>query len=192
MAQMFVCQCKEDYDLLNHTINDNPGLGRKARVPTWFRPGSENDLAPPPMSTEELKERGFDGYAIDYVNCPEGLKWYLKRELNMHRTVRSRLPHLRSCSSCFFLCRGQAISRRGIRDLQGAIDAVGRPGPGGRTPNTNFIDRDTVHQVSRSKYGQRKLMASANQLGGARNFGGGNTQGAYLLPNVVSQTHANV
>ncbi|KAJ7812952.1 hypothetical protein B0H13DRAFT_2143472 [Mycena leptocephala] len=153
--RMFVCQCKEDYDLLNHTINDNPGLGRKARVPTWFRPGSENDLAPPPMSTEELKERGFDGYAIDYVNCPEGLKWYLKRELNMHRT---------------------AISRRGVRDLQGAIDAVGRPGPGGRTPNTNFIDRDTVHQVSRSKYGQRKLMASANQLGGARNFGGGNTQ----------------
>ncbi|KAJ6466032.1 hypothetical protein C8R47DRAFT_1025431 [Mycena vitilis] len=148
--RMFVCQCKEDYELLNKTINDNPGLGRRARVPTWFRPGTEADLAPPPMSPEELKERGFDGYAIDYVECPEGLKWYLKRELNMHRT---------------------AISRRGLRDLQSAIDAVGRPGPSGRTPNTNFIDGQTVHQVSRSKYGQRKLMTSATKLGEARNFG---------------------
>ncbi|KAJ6469210.1 hypothetical protein C8R47DRAFT_1024336 [Mycena vitilis] len=148
--KMFVCQCKEDYDLLNKTINDNPGLGRSARVPTWYRPGSEADLAPPPMSPNELTERGFDGYAIDYVQCPEGLKWYLKRELNMHRT---------------------AISRRGVRDLQGAIDAVGRPGPNGRSSNTTFIDGDMVHQVSRSRYGQHKLMASATKLGGARNFG---------------------
>ncbi|KAF7351896.1 Structural maintenance of chromosomes protein 5 [Mycena venus] len=149
--QMFVCQCKEDYDMLNSCINDNQGLGRKARVPTWYRPGSEDDLAPPPMPPDELAQREFDGYAIDYVECPEGLKWYLKRELNMHRT---------------------AISRRGVPNLQGAIDAVGRPGPNGRSVNTTFIDRETVHQVSRSKYGQRKLMTSATLLPRARNFGG--------------------
>ncbi|KAK7023765.1 structural maintenance of chromosomes protein 5 [Favolaschia claudopus] len=152
--RMFVCQCKEDYDLLNHLINDNPGLGRKARVPTWYRPGTENDLTPPPMTPDELAQRGFDGYAIDYVDCPEGLKWYLKRELNMHRT---------------------AISLRGIKDLQGAIDAVGRSGPNGRTPSTNFVERGTLHQVSRSKYGQRTLLSSATELPPARTFGG-NTQ----------------
>ncbi|KAJ7821120.1 hypothetical protein B0H14DRAFT_2832211 [Mycena olivaceomarginata] len=153
--KMFVCQCQEDYDLLNDCINDNPGLGRKARVPTWYRPGSENDLTPPPMPYDELKQRGFDGYAIEYVNCPEGLKWFLQRELNMHRT---------------------AISLRGIRDLKGAIDAVGRPtGPGGRTPNTTFIDGQTVQQVSRSKYGRRELGSSVSNLPAARNFGG-NTQ----------------
>ncbi|KAF7362946.1 Structural maintenance of chromosomes protein 5 [Mycena venus] len=166
--QMFVCQCKADYDLLNSSINDNNGLGRKAKVPTWYRPGSENDLAPPPMPPAELEQRGFDGYAIDYVECQEGLKWFLKRELNMHRT---------------------AISRHGVQNLQGAIDAVGRPGPNGRSPNTTFIDRETVHQVSRSKYGQRKLMTSATLLSRARNFGG-NAQGVYLrLP--ASMHHNN-
>ncbi|KAJ7493281.1 P-loop containing nucleoside triphosphate hydrolase protein [Mycena galericulata] len=149
--KMFVCQCKEDYDTLNHCINDNPGLGHKARVPTWFRPGDENDLVLPPMERDELNGRGFDGYAIEYVECPDGLRWYLKKELNMHRT---------------------AISLRGIKDLQGAIAAVGRPGANGRTTNTNFIDQRTVHQVQRSKYGKRELMASANSVPEARNFGG--------------------
>ncbi|KAF7364526.1 Structural maintenance of chromosomes protein 5 [Mycena venus] len=148
---MFVCQCKEDYDLLNSCINDNQGLGRKAQVPTWYRPSSEDSLAPPPMQPDELAQWGFDGYAIDYVECPEGLKWYLKRELNMHRT---------------------AISRRGVHNLQGAIDAVGRPGPNGRSLNTTFVDRETVHQVSRSKYGKRQLMTSATSLSRASRFGG--------------------
>ncbi|KAF8187572.1 P-loop containing nucleoside triphosphate hydrolase protein [Mycena galopus ATCC 62051] len=152
--KMFVCQCQEDYELLNSSINDAPGLGRKARIPIWYRPGTEADLTPPPMPLDELAQRGFDGYAIDYVECPEGLRWYLKRELNMHRT---------------------AISLRGIGDLQGAIDAVGRKGPNGRTANTNFVDRETVHQVSRSKYGNRELFSSTDHLPKARNFGG-NTQ----------------
>ncbi|KAF7374118.1 Structural maintenance of chromosomes protein 5 [Mycena sanguinolenta] len=148
---MFVFQNKEDYDVFNNAINDNPGLGRRVRIPTWYRPGTEEDLNPPPMPRDELMQRGFDGYAIEYVDCPQGLHWYLKRELNMHRT---------------------AISLRGIRDLQGAIDAVGRPGPNGRTPNTNFVDRETVHQVSRSKYGNRELFSSADPLPKARNFAG--------------------
>ncbi|KAJ6450163.1 hypothetical protein C8R45DRAFT_883718 [Mycena sanguinolenta] len=149
--KMFVFQNKEDYDTFNNAINDNPGLGRRVRIPTWFRPGTEEDLTPPPMPRDELVQRGFDGYAIEYVECPQGLHWYLKRELNMHRT---------------------AISLRGIRDLQGAIDAVGRPGPNGRTLNTTFVDRETVHQVSRSKYGNRELFSSADPLKRARNFAG--------------------
>lgn len=40
------------------------------------------------MGAVQLSELGFDGYALDYVNCPDGLRWYLERELNMHRVVR--------------------------------------------------------------------------------------------------------
>ncbi|KAJ7691405.1 P-loop containing nucleoside triphosphate hydrolase protein [Mycena rosella] len=149
--KMFVCQCQEDYNTLNHHINDNPGLGRRARVPTWFRPGTEREVAPPPLSADELAKHNFDGYALSYVECADGLKWFLMRELNMHRT---------------------AISRKGVRDLQGAIDAVARPGPGGRTVGASFVDGMTQHQVSRSKYGQRNVNSSAQAIPPAKNLGG--------------------
>lgn len=29
----------------------------------------------------------FDGYAIDYVDYPAGMEWFLKRDINLHRTV---------------------------------------------------------------------------------------------------------
>ncbi|KAJ7183001.1 hypothetical protein C8R43DRAFT_1145589 [Mycena crocata] len=149
--RMFVCQCPEDYETFNNLVNDNPGLGRRVRVPTWCRPGAVADLAPPPMSKDEMETHGFDGYAIEYVDCPEGLKWYLMRELNMHRT---------------------AISRRGVRDLRGATELVGRTGPNGRHQATNFVDRDQVHQVQRSRYGQRHIGSSANKIGFPKTFGG--------------------
>ncbi|KAJ6450196.1 P-loop containing nucleoside triphosphate hydrolase protein [Mycena sanguinolenta] len=153
----FVFQCQEDYDTFNTAINDNPGLGRRARVPTWFRLGTENDLTPPPMPRDELTQRGFDGYAIDYIDCLQGLHWYLKREINMHR---------------------MAISLRGVHDLPSALAAIERPGPDGRKTNTSFVDRDVVHQVSHSKYGSRASMVSVDALRQARNFGG-SVQGAY-------------
>ena len=42
-----------------------------------------------PRTLPQLKGLGFDGYATDYVSCPDGLYWFLRKELNMHRTVRS-------------------------------------------------------------------------------------------------------
>ena len=30
----------------------------------------------------------FDGYAIDYVDYPAGMEWFLKRDINLHRTVK--------------------------------------------------------------------------------------------------------
>ncbi|KAJ7078123.1 P-loop containing nucleoside triphosphate hydrolase protein [Mycena belliarum] len=149
--KMFVCQCNEDYETLNSAINDNQGLGRRARVAVWFRPGTKADLNPPPLSDEELRRFNFDGYAIDYVQCAEGLRWFLMRELIMHRT---------------------AISLKGVRDIAAAIETVARPGPNGRSQNTNFVDAQTVHQVSRSKYGQRKISSSAQPLNEPRNFDG--------------------
>lgn len=37
----------------------------------------------------QLQSLGFDGYALQYVSCPEGLKWFLKN-INLHRTVSQR------------------------------------------------------------------------------------------------------
>ena len=43
----------------------------------------------------QLAEMHFDGYALDYIDYPEGLQWFLRRELNLHRTVCPfLLPHI--------------------------------------------------------------------------------------------------
>ena len=80
-------------------------LGKKARVTTWFRPDEAN-VMPPPMAPEEvctrfhdismsddsdaplqMHELGFDGYAIDFVECPQAMRGFLTRECQLHRTV---------------------------------------------------------------------------------------------------------
>jgi hypothetical protein len=40
-------------------------------------------------SVIQLRAFGFDGYAIEYVDCPDGLLWYLHMEIKLHRTVRT-------------------------------------------------------------------------------------------------------
>ena len=34
-----------------------------------------------------MKQHRFDGYALDFVDCPEGMKYFLMRDVNLHRTV---------------------------------------------------------------------------------------------------------
>jgi hypothetical protein len=40
-----------------------------------------------------MEQLGFQGYAVEYVDCPEGLMWFLKRDLNLHRTVCNNFIH---------------------------------------------------------------------------------------------------
>ena len=35
-----------------------------------------------------MRELGFDGYAIDFVDCPHAMRGFLMRECQLHRTVR--------------------------------------------------------------------------------------------------------
>lgn len=63
LVQTFVAQCQEDYDTLNHCINDSRALGRQARVTTWFRP-KDGFLNPPPMSDQEVYIYCFSTSAI--------------------------------------------------------------------------------------------------------------------------------
>jgi hypothetical protein len=54
LPQTFVAQCDDDYRLLNQLVTDTAeALGKKARITTWFRPGEAN-IAPPPMSPDEV------------------------------------------------------------------------------------------------------------------------------------------
>jgi len=35
-----------------------------------------------------MRELGFDGYAIDFIDCPQAMRSFLMRECQLHRTVR--------------------------------------------------------------------------------------------------------
>jgi hypothetical protein len=40
------------------------------------------------ISPSQMRELGFDGYAIDFVDCPHAMRVFLMRECQLHRTVR--------------------------------------------------------------------------------------------------------
>ncbi|KAH7887410.1 hypothetical protein F5I97DRAFT_1925860 [Phlebopus sp. FC_14] len=150
--KMLVAQCEEDYELLNRCLNDSneAGLKKDARINTWFRPKVEHTIAGPPMSEEELTSLGFDAYAIDKIECPDGLLWYLKRELNLHRT---------------------AIGLDGSRvDVSNAMEAVSRFGPRGEGGGATFIAGNVINTVQRSRYGKRAAQNMTRDVRPARNL----------------------
>ncbi|KAI0920810.1 hypothetical protein AcW1_005022 [Taiwanofungus camphoratus] len=146
----FVAQCEEDYQLLNRLLVDTPeALGRKVRLNTWFRVENENSIAPPPMTEEELQSLGFDGYALQYVSCPEGLKWFLKN-INLHRT---------------------AICLQSNRvDPNRAMEMVSRIGPRGEGGGASYVTGNVFNTVSRSRYGKRLPQNSTREVRPARNL----------------------
>ncbi|KIJ69821.1 hypothetical protein HYDPIDRAFT_78852 [Hydnomerulius pinastri MD-312] len=147
-----VAQCEEDYELLNKCLNDSneAGLRRDARINTWFRPKLEHTVTAPPMTEEEMKSLGFDAYAIDKLNCPDGLLWYLKREVNMHRTAI-----------------GLDGSRVGVSE---AMEAVSRLGPRGEGGGATFIAGNVINTVQRSRYGKRAAQNMTRDVRPARNL----------------------
>ncbi|KAI0264050.1 hypothetical protein BGY98DRAFT_1192298 [Russula aff. rugulosa BPL654] len=125
----FAAQCDDDYRLLNRLVSDTTeALGKKARITTWFRP-EETNITPPPMTAEEMRELGFDGYAIDFVDCPHAMRGFLMRECQLHRT---------------------AIALQTNRlDPARAMEVVSWTGGG------NYIVGKIMNMVTRSQYGRR-------------------------------------
>ncbi|KAI0287939.1 hypothetical protein B0F90DRAFT_1827934 [Multifurca ochricompacta] len=128
-ARTFVAQCDDDYRLLNQLVSDTvEALGKKVRITTWFRP-VEGNIAPPPMTLDEAHSLGFDGYAIDFVECPQAMRAFLQRECQLHRT---------------------AIALQTNRvDTARTMEAISRAGGG------NYIVSNTMNMVTRSQYGRR-------------------------------------
>ncbi|KAF8076878.1 hypothetical protein FPV67DRAFT_1605252 [Lyophyllum atratum] len=141
----FICQCQEDSDTFNQHINDNGAIGKGVRVATWFR--AQQELPPSPMTREEMAALGFDGYVIDYIECPEGMRFWLQREVNAHRTAIALNPHI---------------------DVQKAMEFVARPQSGG---GATFINGNTINNVSRSRYGRRAIGNISRDVQPARNLG---------------------
>ncbi|KAI0690848.1 hypothetical protein BC835DRAFT_1407403 [Cytidiella melzeri] len=139
----FVAQCEEDYQLLNRLVADTPeALGRKARINTWFRTKPHNQNPQPPLGVEELHRLGFDGYALDYVDCPEGMRWWLQSALNLHRTV-------------------SVIIRV---DPTQAMNVLSRNG------SISYVIGKIYNNVKRSKYGKRLAQNQTREIAPARNL----------------------
>lgn len=98
-------------------------MGQRMRVSTWFRPYNPNNITPAPFTGEEvsrflvkkknmegssdrhfsqLTQLGFNAYAIDLINYPEGMEFFLKVDVRIHRLVSSNSPY-GSLSSYLFL-----------------------------------------------------------------------------------------
>ncbi|KAI0371444.1 P-loop containing nucleoside triphosphate hydrolase protein [Pilatotrama ljubarskyi] len=139
----FVAQCEEDYQLLNRLCVDTPeAIGRKARINTWYKYRDESRLVPPPMPAEQIQQLGFDGYAIDFIDCPEGLKWFLCSDVRLHRTPIALNP-----SSV---------------DPNSAMDMAAQAG------GATYIIGRVVNQVTRSRYGKRLPQNATRELQPAR------------------------
>ncbi|KAJ8519683.1 hypothetical protein ONZ45_g3400 [Pleurotus djamor] len=134
--KMFVMQNQRDFDTFNRYMHKDKVLGgRDVRINTWFKPG--NQPSPPPLSEDELKQLGFDGYALKYVDYPEGMKWFLCESLQLHRSAIGLFKPI---------------------DVNKAMEAVTRMGPDGRGGNgATFIVGNIMHQVGRSRYGRRTV-----------------------------------
>ncbi|GJJ08189.1 hypothetical protein Clacol_002397 [Clathrus columnatus] len=146
----FITHSESDYREFNRIFIDTPqAVGQKVNVTVWYRPRNDASLGGPPLSPQELHSLGFEGYAIDFVECSEGLKWFLMKELNMHRTP---------------------IALRGVDDVK-AQSLLTRPGPDGRpAPNVSYMAANVSASVSRSAYGQRKVMTVTRGIPNARNL----------------------
>ncbi|KAJ1309249.1 hypothetical protein OPQ81_004914 [Rhizoctonia solani] len=138
----FVCQNEEDYRKMNKIVNDEAVIGRKVRMNIWWRPPSDTQ---PPVPRENLANLGFNCYAIECVQAPEGMRNYLERELGLNRI---------------------AISLREDADVVAMTAAVTEQGGGA------FLTGQTSHQVSRSHYGRRLAQTSTRRIANARLFTG--------------------
>jgi len=107
-------------------------------------------LAPPPLSDEEMRELGFDGYAMDYIQCPEGLKWFLTNSMNLHRVAIS-------------------LNGNGV-DADRAMGMVSRIGPRGEGGGASYVIGRVYNTVTRSRYGKRLPQNSTRDVLRARNL----------------------
>ncbi|CCM05532.1 uncharacterized protein FIBRA_07758 [Fibroporia radiculosa] len=142
----FVAQCEEDYRLFNHVFADTPeALGKKVRLHTWFRPVDENLVGAPPLTEQEMREYHFDGYAIDYVSCPEGLKWFLRNNMQLHRVAIALDPRI--------------VDPARTMEIMSSGDG-----------STNYVVGNVFNSASRSRYGKRLAQTSTREIRQAKNL----------------------
>ncbi|KAA8914767.1 hypothetical protein TRICI_002843 [Trichomonascus ciferrii] len=133
----FTCQTDEDYATFGKLILDEHQVNVRANV--YARSGKLKPADHPrPLSSQQLREYGFDGYLIDALEGPEGVLNMLCHEDFIHST-----PY----------CRGDAPS--------GLESRLRRPDPSGKLLIRKFVDQRYVVNISRSQYGNRSINTSS-------------------------------
>lgn len=135
---------REDYDRLAHELIDKQHLNVSIRefsrtdIPTF-------DKQPRPMSNNELKSYGFDGYVIDLIDGPAPV-------LNMlcHSARINQIPF-----SSNILTASQ----------QNRINALLRPN--GEPMFSKYMDRNNLMVNIRSRYGRKLISCKTDTLGQA-------------------------
>ena len=117
-----------------------------------------------------MRELGFDGYAIDFVDCPHAMRGFLMRECHLHRTVRL-VPS--SCELYQFFAQPIALQTSRL-DPARAMEVVSRTGGG------SYIVGKTINTVTRSQYGRRLPQNLARGVREARILVG--PAGTFYLP----------
>ncbi|KAJ7594061.1 P-loop containing nucleoside triphosphate hydrolase protein [Mycena floridula] len=140
----FVAQCHEDYNTFNRLVQDQQCIGRRVRVAIWFRAQQTHLQSTPPMEVDELRALKFNGYAIDFVTHPPEMLWFLQVDIHLHRTAIALAS--------------------GLVDIDKAMAAVAPSG------GANFVTGNTMHQVSRSRYGRKLVQNMTRGIRNARNL----------------------
>lgn len=78
-----MCQCDDDYRLLNKLITDSTeALGRKARITTWFKSG-DGEGAPAPLPREQVRVSSFSFLPSFLSTASTTLDWSMGKDTDL-------------------------------------------------------------------------------------------------------------
>lgn len=97
-------------------------------------------------TSTQMHEMGFDGYAIDFIDCPPALRKFLMRDCHFHQTVSLSLMPV---ESSFHGCEQPIALQPNRVDPVRAMEVVSRNGGG------SYIIGTVLNSVTRSQYGRR-------------------------------------
>jgi hypothetical protein len=123
-----------------------------------------------------MQQHRFDGYALDYVECPDAMKFFLMRDLNLHRVVRTFRLACYIVTSLTLALQPIALNGSAV-DVNAVMALVARPIPDFHHPGgANFVNGRTLNVVTRSRYGRKAISNMTRDIQEARNFTAHNSE----------------
>lgn len=107
-----------------------------------------NSTVRPPMSVENLKKLGFDGYLSDFITGPDAVIQGLNNRSSLH-------------------CIPVALSPID----QNTVKKLLQPGSDGKVPFLRFVVENSLFMVGRSRYGSKQVFYQTEHIGEAHLMG---------------------
>ncbi|CDO95694.1 unnamed protein product [Kluyveromyces dobzhanskii CBS 2104] len=114
-----------------------------------------NQPIEPPMSREELRRFGFEGYLIDFIKGDENVLKMLCQQQKIHMIPVTKRP-------------------LSVRDLE----LLKKADKNGRIMFPKFIEGSHIHNISRSDYGKRQIYSKSASIRMSTEFYKGSAMGA--------------